>query len=54
MIDQAFVGTIIECFVWSPTWTEWLKGYDQMPAYEELKIALQMLQWQDKSRRGKH
>jgi hypothetical protein len=53
VIDQAFVGTMIECFVWSPTWTEWLKGYDQMPAYEELKVALQMLQWQDKSRRGK-
>ncbi len=54
IIDQSFVGTMIECFVWLPTYIEWLKGFDQMPAYRELKTALQMLQWQDPSRRGKY
>lgn len=54
IIDQSFVGTMIECFVYVPSYCEWLKGYDQMPAYEELKVALKMLQWQDQSRRGKY
>lgn len=54
VIDQAFVGTMIECFVYAPQWTEWLKGYDQMPAYQELRLTLQMLQWQVPSRRGKY
>jgi hypothetical protein len=53
VIDQSFVGTMIECFLWVPGFTEWQKGYDQAPGYEELKVALQILQWQDPSRRGK-
>ena len=53
IIDQSFVGTMIECFVYVPTYTEWLKSFDQMPAYEELKLTLKLLQWQDQSRRGK-
>jgi hypothetical protein len=53
IIDQSFVGTMIECFLWVPSFTEWLKTYDQMPGYEELKVALQILQWQTPSRRGK-
>jgi len=52
LIDQSFVGTMIECFLWVPTFTEWLKTYDQRPGYEELKVTLQILQWQDPSRRG--
>jgi hypothetical protein len=39
IIDQSFVGTMIECFLWVPSFTEWLKTYDQMPGYEELKVA---------------
>ena len=53
VIDQSFVGTMIECFLWVPGFTEWQKSYDQAPGYEELKVALQILQWQDPSRRGK-
>jgi hypothetical protein len=53
LIDQSFVGTMIECFLWVPSFTEWLKTYDQRPGYEELKVTLQILQWQDPSRRGK-
>jgi hypothetical protein len=53
LIDLAFVGTMIECFLWVPTFTEWLKTYDQAPGYEELKVWLQILQWQDPQRRGK-
>jgi hypothetical protein len=53
VIDQSFVGTMIECFLWVPGFTEWQKSYDQAPGYEELKVALQILQWQDPQRRGK-
>jgi hypothetical protein len=53
LIDQSFVGTMIECFLWVPSFTEWLKTYDQRPGYEELKVTLQILQWQDPSRRGR-
>lgn len=52
IIEQGFVGTSFECFAWLPTFIEWQKGYDQMPAYEELRLVLQVLQWQDPSRRG--
>lgn len=53
LIDQSFVGTMIECFLWAPSFTEWLKTYDQKPGYDELRVTLQILQWQDPSRRGK-
>jgi hypothetical protein len=53
LIDQSFVGTMIECFLWVPSFTEWLNTYDQKPGYEELKVTLQILQWQAPSRRGK-
>jgi hypothetical protein len=53
LIDQSFVGTMIECFLWVPGFIEWQKGYDQAPGYEELKVTLQILQWQDPARRGK-
>ena len=52
IIEQGFVGTSFECYAWLPTFIDWMKGYDQMPAYEELRGVLQFLQWQDPSRRG--
>ncbi len=52
IIEQGFVGTSFECYAWLPTFIEWQKGFDQMPAYEELRVVLQVLQWQDPSRRG--
>ncbi len=53
LIDQSFVGTMIECFLFVPTFSEWLKTYDQIKGYAELKDTLKILQWQDPSRRGK-
>ena len=53
ILDQSFVGTMIEIFLWVPSYTSWLESADQHPAYEELKVALKLLQWQDPSRRGK-
>ncbi|MFC3174616.1 sulfotransferase family protein [Novosphingobium bradum] len=53
LIDQSFVGTMIECFLWVPGFIEWQNTYDQIKGYEELKVTLQILQWQDPSRRGK-
>jgi len=47
------MGTVIEIFLWCPTYVEWLKTADQGPAYQELKTQLKLLQWQDASRRGK-
>jgi hypothetical protein len=53
IIDQSFVGTMVECFLWVPSYVKWLESADQHRAYEELKTALKLLQWQDPSRRGK-
>lgn len=52
IIEQGFVGTSFECYAWLPTFIDWMKGFDQMPAYDELRVVLQVLQWQDPSRRG--
>lgn len=53
IIDQSFVGTMIECFLWVPSYIKWMETADQHRAYAELKTALKLLQWQDPSRRGK-
>ena len=53
ILDQSFMGTMIEIFLWVPSYTKWLETADQHRAYEELKVALKLLQWQDQSRRGK-
>jgi hypothetical protein len=53
VIDHSFVGTMIEIFLWVPSYIKWLQTADQHRAYEELKTALKLLQWQETSRRGK-
>jgi hypothetical protein len=42
----------VETFLWVPSFSEYLKTADQGRAYQELKLTLQILQWQDPSRRG--
>jgi hypothetical protein len=53
ILDQAFMGTVPEIFLWVPSYVKWLETADQHRAYEELKVALKILQWQEISRRGK-
>jgi hypothetical protein len=53
LMDQLFTGTMVECFLWVPTYARWLETADQRKAYEALRTGLKFLQWQDPSRRGK-
>jgi hypothetical protein len=53
ILDQSFAGVAFETFIWGPSFSDYLKAADQSRAYEELKLTLQILQWQDPSRRGK-
>jgi hypothetical protein len=53
LLDQSFVGMTFETFIWAPSFGEYLRRTDQRPGYEELRLMLQILQWQDPSRRGK-
>ena len=42
-----------DSFYWVPTYGDWLRRFDQAPAYRELRQWLQALQHQDPSRKGK-
>ena len=53
LLDQFFIGTRVECFLWVPSYAKWLETADQRTAYQELKTQLKFLQWQDPKRRGK-
>jgi hypothetical protein len=53
LIDQSFVGTMPECFLWVPSYGYWMESADQRPAYQELRTHLKFLQWQDPTRKGK-
>jgi hypothetical protein len=53
ILDQSFVGMCVETFLWAPGFGEYLKRADQSPGYAELKLTLQILQWQDPAHRGK-
>jgi hypothetical protein len=53
LTDQFFIGTMVECFLWVPSYARWLETADQHLAYEELRTQLKFLQWQDPSREGK-
>lgn len=52
VIDQSFMGTAAESFLWLPSYAAWLEQADQTPAYRELVMWLKYMQWQDPSRRG--
>jgi len=53
LMDQFYIGTMVECFLWVPSYADWLETADQHLAYQELRTQLKFLQWQDPSRAGK-
>ncbi|HLG88755.1 MAG TPA: sulfotransferase [Alphaproteobacteria bacterium] len=53
LMDQQFVGTMVECFVWVPSYAKWLETADQTKAYQDLLLSLKYLQWQNPARAGK-
>lgn len=53
ILGQLFVSTMVEAMTFTPSFAEWLNGYDQSRGHDDLKTILQYLQWQDPSRRGK-
>ncbi len=53
ILDQFFIGTMPEAYAYVPSFSAWLERTDQRPAYEELRIVLKFLQWQDPTRAGK-
>ena len=53
LLDRTFTAMSFDSFYWLPTYGLWLRQYDQAPAYRELREWLQVLQWQDASRKGR-
>lgn len=53
VLDRTFTSMSFDSFYWVPTYGDWLRQFDQSPAYRELREWLQALQWQDPSRKGK-
>lgn len=50
LLDRTFTSMSFDSFYQVPTYGDWLRGFDQAPAYRELHQWLQVLQWQDPSR----
>ena len=53
ILDRTFTSMSFDSFYWVPTYGDWLREFDQAPAYRELREWLQALQFQDPSRTGK-
>lgn len=53
LLDRTFTSMSFDSFYQVPTYGLWLREVDQTPAYRELREWLQVLQWQDPSRRGR-
>ncbi len=53
LLDRTFTSMSYDSFYWVPTYGDWLRGFDQAPAYRELREWLQALQHQDPTRAGK-
>jgi hypothetical protein len=53
ILDRTFTSMSFDSFYWVPSYGDWLRAFDQAPAYRELREWLQALQWQDASRKGK-
>ena len=53
VLDRTFTSMSFDSFYWVPTYGDWLRAFDQAPAYRELREWLQALQFQDSSRPGK-
>lgn len=52
VLDRTFTSMSFDSFYQIPTYGLWFRGYDQAPAYRELKEWLQVLQWQSPDRKG--
>ena len=53
VLDRTFTSMSFDSFYWVPTYGDWLREFDQAPAYRELREWLQVLQWQRPVARGK-
>lgn len=53
ILGQWFVSTMVEGTSFVPSFARWMDDYDQSQGFEDLKLVLKYLQWQDPSRRGK-
>jgi hypothetical protein len=53
VLDRTFTSMSFDSFYWVPTYGDWLREFDQAPAYRELREWLQALQWQDPTRQGR-
>ena len=53
VLDRTFTSMSFDSFYWVPSYGDWLRAFDQAPAYRELREWLQALQWQDPSRQGR-
>jgi hypothetical protein len=53
LLDRTFTSMSFDSFYQLPTYGLWLRKVDQGPAYRELREWLQVLQWQDSTRRGR-
>ena len=53
LVDRSFTSMSFDSFYWVPSYGIWLRGFDQSKAYGELREWLQVLQWQDPSRKGR-
>jgi hypothetical protein len=52
LLDRTFTSMSFDSFYQVPAYGLWLRGFDQAPAYRELREWLQVLQWQNPARRG--
>jgi hypothetical protein len=53
VLDRTFTSMSFDSFYQVPMYGTWLREFDQTPAYRELREWLQVLQWQDPTRRGR-
>jgi hypothetical protein len=53
LLDRSFTSMSFDSFYWVPGYGDWLRSFDQRPAYRELREWLQVLYWQDPSRAGR-
>jgi len=51
--EQMFMGLSPESFLHIPSYAAWSATADHRPVYEDLRLWLQYLQWQDRSRAGR-
>ncbi len=53
VLEGSFVGLSPESFLRVPSYAKWSAEADHSHAYDDLRLMLQYLQWQDQSRKGK-